>query len=173
MFYKKIFIAVSAILITTLCFGQNSKLTDADIAHIGVTANQIDIDYAAIAKKQSTNSEVLNFANLMSKDHSAVIDQAVALVTKLGVTPTDNAVSKSLLEGAKAERNTLSKLKGKSFDKAYLENEVAYHKAVLETLKTTLIPSSQNSELKEFLQALVAPFEGHLQHAQMALQKVQ
>lgn len=153
-------------------FAQSPKLSDADIAHIGVTANQIDIDYAAIAQKKSSNSEVVDFAKLMTKDHSAVIDQAVALVTRLGVTPTDNDVSKSLMEGAKAKQKEFSKLKGSGFDKAYLENEVAYHKAVLETLKTTLIPSAKNSDLKEFLQALVAPFEGHLQHAEMALQKI-
>ena len=173
MFYTKMLTVVSAVLMTSLVFAQSPKLSDADIAHIGVTANQIDIDYAAIAKKKSTNPEVVSFADLMSKDHSAVIDQAVALVTKLGVTPTDNDVSKSLSAGAKAERNELSKLKGASFDKAYLQNEVAYHKAVLETLKTTLIPGAKNAELKEFLEALVAPFEGHLSHAEMALNKIQ
>lgn len=173
MFYKKILTVLSAVLFTSVLFAQSPKLSDADIAHIGVTANQIDIDYAAIAKKKSKTPEVVSFADLMSKDHAAIIDQAVALVTKLGVTPTDNDVSKSLMEGAKAERAELSKLKGDSFDKAYLENEVSYHKAVIQTLQETLIPSASNKELKDFLQALVAPFEGHLKHAEMALQKVQ
>ena len=78
MFYKKIITAVSAVLISSLMFAQSPKLSDADIAHIGVTANQIDIDYAAIAQKKSSNSEVVDFAKLMTKDHSAVSDQAVA-----------------------------------------------------------------------------------------------
>ena len=173
MYYKKILTTVSACLIMSLAFAQSPKLTDADIAHIGVTANQIDIDYAAIAKKKSTTPEVVQFADLMAKDHAAVIKQAVALVTKLGVTPTDNDVSKSLSAGAKTERAELSKLKGSAFDKAYLANEVAYHEAVLGTLKNTLIPGAKNAELKEFLQALVAPFEGHLSHAKMALKDIQ
>lgn len=169
MFYKKIFTAVSAILVSSLLFAQSPKLSDADIANIGVTANQIDINYATLAKKNSTNAEVVKFANLMSTDHKAIIDQAVALVTKLGVTPTDNDVSKSLMKGAEAKIAEMSKLKGDAFNKAYLENEVAYHKAVISTVKETLIPGASNKELKDFLTSLVAPLENHLEHAQMAL----
>ena len=172
MFYKKILTAVSAVLFTSLLFAQSTKLTDADIANIGVTANQIDVDHAAVAKKISTNQVVLDFADMMQKDHTAVIDQAVALVKKLGVTPTNNDVSKSLMKDAKAQNAELYKLKGKSFDKAYLENEVAYHKAVIAMLNTKLIPGASNAELKAFLQGLVAPFEGHLKYAQMALEKI-
>lgn len=172
MFYKRILTAVSAVLFSSLLFAQSPKITDADIAHIGVTANQIDINYAKLANKKSSNTEVVKFANLMSTDHQAIIDQAVALVTKLGVTPTDNDVSKSLMKGADAKIKELSKLKGDAFDKAYLENEVAYHKAVISTVKETLIPQSQNNELKDFLRSLVAPLENHLEHAKMALAQI-
>lgn len=151
-------------------FAQN--LSDADIAHIGVTANQIDIDYAALAVKKSHNKEVHHFAEMMATDHKAVIAQAVELVTKLGVTPTENSVSTSLLDGAKAKRAELSKLKGTAFDKAYIDNEVEYHKAVISTIKTVLIPKSQNKELKDFLSALIAPLETHLHHAEMAQKKI-
>jgi len=172
MFYKKMLTAVTAILFGSLLFAQSPKLTDADIAHIGVTANQIDINYAEVARKNSTNTEVVKFANLMSTDHKAVIDQAVALVTKLGVTPTDNEISKSLMKSADAKIKEMSKLKGDAFNKAYLENEVAYHQAVISTVKETLIPTAQNRELKDFLGALVAPLESHLEHAQMALAQI-
>jgi len=68
-------------------FAQNPKLTDPEIASVAVTANQIDIDYAVIAKEKSKNAEILRFAETMTNDHKAVIAQAVALVTKLKVTP--------------------------------------------------------------------------------------
>lgn len=146
---------------------QETKLTDSDIAHVGVTANQIDIDYAAIAAKQSKNKEILNFAKTMAEDHKAVIAQATELVTKLKVTPTDNAVSKSLLDGAEKKKAELKKLKGSEFDKAYINNEVEYHKAVIAALKTVLIPQSQNAELKSFLEAILPALETHLHHAEM------
>src|SRR5919112_4920826 len=86
---------------------QDTKLSDAEIASAAVVANQNDIDFAKIAKQKSKNGEVLKFAETMAKDHKAVIDQAVALVTKLKVTPKDNAVSQKLKKDAAATQKML------------------------------------------------------------------
>jgi putative membrane protein len=88
----------------------------------------------------------------MKRDHQAIIDQAVALVTKLGVTPKDNAVSQKLLADAAKTNKMLNSKSGKLFDKAYIDNEVSYHKAVISTVEGVLIPESQNAELKALLQ---------------------
>jgi hypothetical protein len=66
----------------------------------------------------------------MERDHKAVNEKALALVKKLGVTPEDNDTSKALSKQAADKRAELAKLNGKAFDKAYIDNEVAYHKAV-------------------------------------------
>lgn len=143
------------------------KLTDPEIAHIGVTANQIDIDYASIALKKSKNKEVKNFAETMSRDHAGVIYQATALVGKLGVTPKDNTVSQSLLAEAQKTKKMLNSKKGKAFDKSYIDNEVAYHKAVIEAVRDLLIPGASNAELKGLLEAILPALETHLKHAEM------
>jgi putative membrane protein len=122
-----------------------------DVAFVAVTANKIDIGYAEIAKKKSKNAAVLKFANTMAADHKAVLNQAVALVTKLKVTPKDNAVSKQLLSDAEKTKKKLNSLSGKAFDKAYIDNEVAYHKAVISAIEGLLIPESENAELKKLL----------------------
>ena len=156
------------LIITPPGFAQdNPKLSDAEVANVAVTANQIDIDYAAIAKKRSKTESVLEFAATMSSDHKAVIDKAVALVTKLNVTPQDNAVSKQLLADAAKTKKKLNALSGKAFDKAYIDNEVAYHKAVIAAIEDLLIPESENAELKELLQSVVPAFKAHLKHAEM------
>ena len=83
-------------------FGKESpKLSDPEIASVAVVANQIDINFAKIAKERSKNEEVLKFAQTMTDDHTAIIGQAVALVKKLGVTPKDNSVSEKLLSDAR------------------------------------------------------------------------
>ena len=157
-----------SLIISGQAFAQeNPKLSDAEVASVAVTANQIDIDYAAIATKKSKNEAVLQFAKTMATDHKAVIDQAVALVTKLKVTPQDNAVSKQLLADAKKTMAKLNSLSGKAFDKAYIENEVAYHKAVIGAVEGLLIPESENAELKELLQNVVPALKAHLAHAEM------
>jgi putative membrane protein len=146
------------------------KLSDAEVASVAVTANQIDIDYAAIAKQKSKDASVIEFANTMERDHKAVIGQATALVKKLGVTPKDNAVSKKLLADAEKTKKSLRSKSGAAFNKAYINNEVAYHKAVISAVENLLIPESENKELKELLQNVMPALKAHLTHAEM-LQK--
>lgn len=142
-------------------------LSDPEVAHVAVTANSIDIDAAKFAQTRTGNAEVKKFAALMITDHSAVNAQAVALAGKLGVTPKDNAVSQSLVAGAAKAHDALVPLKGKAFDRAYMEREVAYHQAVLDALDGLLIPTTENAELKKLLVAVRPAIAAHLEHAKM------
>jgi|SRR5690554_1605969 len=170
---KNLVLSAGGVLAFSLMFASVSnaqdapKLSDAEIASVAVTANQIDIDYAAIAAKKSTNKDVLNFAKTMQDDHKAVIDMAVKLVTKLNVTPKTNAVTQSLLDGAKKTAKMLNSKSGKAFDKAYIDNEVAYHEAVIGAVETILIPQAQNAELKGLLEKVLPALRTHLEHAKM------
>ena len=105
----------------------------------------------------------------MINDHNAVIEKAVALAKKLGVTPKDNDVVKNCLLTPKKQRNLESK-SGEAFNKAYVDNEVAYHKAVIDAVEGLLIPETDNAELKALLQNVVPALKAHLGHAEM-LQK--
>jgi len=158
---------VSYVTLAAPAFAQAPKLTDPVIASVAVTANQIDINYAKIAKEKSKNEEVLKFAETMMTDHQAVIDQAVALVTRLKVTPMDNDVSKKLNADAETTKKMLHSKSGKEFDKAYADNEVAYHKAVISAVQDVLIPQSQNAELKALLEKVLPILKSHLGHAEM------
>jgi putative membrane protein len=170
---SKVWASIVMLLIAAIGFAQQApQLNDAEIAHVAVVANQIDIDYAKIAMDRSKNPEVREFAQTMIADHNAIIEQAVALVTKLGVEPQDNAVSQSLLKQAEATTKMLKAAKGVAFDKAYVDNEVAYHQAVIDAVKGVLIPQSQNAELKALLKVALPILETHLGHAKMAQSKI-
>ena len=140
-------------------------INDAQIASIVVTANQVDIDAGKLAASQSTNGEVKKFGQLMVTDHTGVNKSAVALVTKLKVTPEDNDTSKSLKEGGEKNIANLKTLKGAAFDKAYVDHEVAYHQSVLDAVDKTLIPNAKNAELKALLVKTRPAFVAHLEHA--------
>ena len=158
-------------LLTLQAFSQESpRLSDPEVASVAVVANQIDISYAEIAKKKSKDAEVLKFAETMINDHNAVIEKAAAVAKKLGVTPKDNDVSKKLLADAKKTREMLESKSGDAFNKAYIDNEVAYHKAVIDAVEGLLIPETDNAELKALLQNVVPALKAHLGHAEM-LQK--
>ena len=142
-----------------------SGLNDSQIAAIVVAANQVDIDAGQLAIKKAKNPEVKKFAERMVVDHTAVNKAAVELVTKLNVTPAETDASKSLTSGGAEARAKLEKLEGDAFDRAYVDNEVAYHEAVIKVLDSQLITSATNAELKAALVGAKPAFDAHLQHA--------
>jgi len=164
--------ATASVLLASSALADSAMPTDPQIAHIAHTAGTLDIEAAKQALSKSHNPNVVAFANEMVRDHSAVNDKALALVKKLHVNPEANATSASLTTTADAERATLARLNGAAFDKAYVDNEVAYHKAVNGALRDTLIPNSQNAELKAFLGTGLKLFEQHQAHAEMLAAKL-
>jgi putative membrane protein len=170
----KLTAAVAALcLLTGTALAQDgAKLTDPQIAHIAYTAGQIDIEAAKQALLKSTDKAVRAFAEDMVRDHMAVNEQALDLVKTLNVTPEDNDTSRTLTEQAAAKHTELAKLEDAAFDRAYVANEIAYHKAVNSALESTLIPSASNAELKSLLQTGLKVFQGHQQHAEDVASKL-
>ena len=148
---------------------QAAKPTDPQIAHIAYTAGKIDIE----AAQQALNKSVRAFAQRMIGDHTAVNDQALALVKRLNVTPEDNPTSQNLTQEAEAARNKMASLSGAAFDKAYIDNEVAYHKTVNTALSDTLVPDAQNADLKALLQKGLTLFQAHQRHAEQLASQLQ
>jgi putative membrane protein len=159
-------LGIAAAIIMISGVATAAGVNDAQIAHIAYTAGVIDIDAAKLALEKSKNAEVRAFAENMVSDHTAVNDQALALVKKLNVTPEDNDTSKALAKAAADKKTELATLDAAAFDAAYVANEVAYHKTVNGALEGTLIPAAQNAELKELLSTGLKIFQGHLEHAE-------
>ena len=159
--------AVAALtLLSGSALAEGAKLTDPQIAHIAYTAGVIDVAAGKQAQTKASNKEVKAFADNMVRDHEAVNKLALDLVKKLNVTPEDNDTSKAMSKQAADKSTELGKLSGAAFDKAYVANEIAYHKAVNGALETQLIPSASNAELKSLLQTGLKIFKGHQQHAE-------
>ena len=144
---------------------QGAGPTDPQIAHIVVTANHVDINAGNLAQSKGSNKDVKAFGKMMVTDHTGVNKQATALVKKLKVKPEDNPTSKSLKSGGEDNIKKLKGLKGKDFDKAYIDNEVAYHQAVLDAIDKTLVPNAKNAELKGLIVKVQPAFVAHLEHA--------
>lgn len=165
---KTIFHAIAGgifAVVASASFAQTGALNDAQIAGIVVAANTVDIDAGKLAATRSENKEVQAFAERMVTDHSAVNEQAAALVKKLNVTPAESETGKSLKANADKTLASLKALKGNAFDKAYVSNEVAYHQTVLDALDNTLIPNAKNDQLKALLVKVRPAFVAHLEHA--------
>ena len=144
---------------------QEAAPNDAQIAAIVVTANQVDIDAGKFAQSKASDPAVKAFAELMVTDHMGVNKSATELVTKLKVKPEDNPTSASLKTGGEQNLQKLKDLQGAAFDRAYVDNEVAYHQTVIDAMDKTLIPSAKNAELKALLVKVRPAFVAHLEHA--------
>jgi putative membrane protein len=145
---------------------QSDAPSDPQIVGIVSVADQIDINYAKLALSKTNDKQVKDFAQQMITDHTSVQKAVADLAAKLNVTQADSETSNSLKSQAQQTMQKLEGLNGKAFDKAYIDNEVAYHQAVINATNTVLIPSARNADLKSALQGAVPLFEGHLQHAQ-------
>ncbi len=149
-----------------------ADLNDLQIAHVAYIADNIDIRYAHLALAISSNPAIHEFANTMIRDHTAVNEQALALLSKLKAEPQDNFLSQDLLKGADKLVDEMSQLRGAAFDKRYAENELAYHKAVNGLVANSFIPNIENAEVKALFKSGLKIFQAHERHAQMMVKKL-
>lgn len=163
--WLKVFAESLLLVAAQLVPAQSSSPDDAQIAGIVVAANQVDIDAGKLAEKSGSSKDVKDFAKMMVTSHTQVNKQAGDLVKKLKVKPADSETSKTLKEGGEANLDKLKKLRGKEFDKAYMDNEVAYHQTVIDTVDKSLIPNAKNPELKSMLVSTRPTFVAHLEQA--------
>ena len=143
------------------------QMNDLQIAHTAYTAGQLDIRYAHLALAISNNPAVIEFARTMIRDHTAVNEQALALLQKLDVGPQDNFLSRQLNEQAEQLIAEMSDLSGAAFDRRYAENELGYHRAVNGLVEGTFIPNIDNAEVKALFEQALTIFRAHERHAEM------
>lgn len=165
---RSIIVGTAAVLLAAgaACSKDASGPSDAEIAHIAYTAGALDVEAGKLALAKAQNASVRQFARTMVQDHQAVNEQALALAKKLGVTPQGNGTSEALTATAKEQATRLSALNGAEFDRAYVNNEVAFHQTVNDALKKTLIPGADNGELRSLLETGLALFQEHQRHAE-------
>jgi putative membrane protein len=147
-------------------------LTDPNIVYILDNANKLDSAAGAIAATKGTSAEVREFGQRMMRDHHSLRQQGQDLAKKLNVTPTPPANDDSQAQYDKTMSTLNGAAKGRDFDKAYIDSEVAYHKSVLETA-TAAMNAAQNAELKNLIQKAAPAIQAHLDMAQSIQAKLQ
>ena len=148
-----------------------AALTDANIVYILDNANMLDSAAGAIAATKGTSSEVRAFGKHMMEDHHKVRKEGQDLAKKLNVTPEAPANDDSKASYDKTMSKLNGATKGKDFDKAYIDNEVDYHKALLQTAKTAM-DAAQNAELKNLIQKAAPIVQSHLDLAESIQKKL-
>ena len=135
-------------------------LDDATIVAIFDAANTADIETGQLAAERGHAKAVRDFGDMLVRDHQAVRQQGRDLARKLGVTPTPPKDDQGARDHAAAMRQ-LRGLQGAAFDRAFLQHEAAFHKAVIDAVTTTLLPAIRNAEVKALVVKVAPAFEAH------------
>ena len=145
-------------------------LDDPTIVAIFDAANTSDIETGDLGAKKGSTKEIRDFGAMLARDHKVVRQQGRDLAKKLGVTPTPPKDDDSMKSHA-AIMKRLNSLSGAEFDKAFLQNEVGYHDAVIGAVTKTLLPAIQNAELKDLVTKVAPAFVAHRDAAKNLLDK--
>lgn len=135
-------------------------LDDPAIVAILDLANTADIETGRLGAERAQNKEVRDYAIMLSRVHTEVRQKGRDLAKRLGVTPALPA-GNTMAADHRAALTRLSKLSGAEFDRAFVAHEQAFHAAVIEAVKGTLLPAISNRELKDFVTSLAPAFEAH------------
>lgn len=164
-------LAGATFMIARPAAAQQAKLDDPTIVAIFDAANTWDIETGGMAAKKASTKELREFGAMLVHDHTGVRKQGRDLAKKLGVKPTPPK-NFGMAKDHYAAVKKLKGLHGKAFDRAFLEHEVAYHKAVIEAINTTLMPALKNQEVKDLVTKVAPAFKAHEDAAQDKLDKM-
>jgi len=158
-----------ALVTDTLAATKNKALTDAQVVAILIAANEVDIDTARFAESKTSSDLVKMYAQRVAGEHTEANHKIMEFDKELGITPEETKLSKSIRSDRKRAVDRLKKLSGRKFDKTYLNDEVVFHRQVIDVLDNQLLPSARSEELKKFLVHLRPALASHLEFAEQTL----
>jgi putative membrane protein len=160
--------ALLALVATAESFNRTTtaaELDDPTIVAIFDAANTADIETGKLAAERGGSAEVREFGAMLARDHQQVRQLGRDLAAKLRVTPTPPKDDAS----ARAHANAIASLRatsGADFDRAFLQHEAAFHKAVIDAVQGTLLPAIRNEELRALVVKVAPAFQAHMLAAQ-------
>jgi putative membrane protein len=146
-------------------------LTDANIVAILDGANVADSTAGKLASTKGTSSDVVSYGKMMMGEHHALRVAGQSFAKKDMLTPTLPANDNGQATADANIRNLTDTPKGAAWDKAYIDNEVAYHEAVLKTAGDAK-NATQNLELKALIDKAAPVVQKHLDRAKEIQKKL-
>ncbi len=125
-------------------------------ASIGDTA---EINVAQLAITKSTDTAILNFANMMIMDHTLAQASLRNIAARYGLTAKDSLDPAHLAEAAK-----LATLSGRAFDSAYIHGQVVDHQATIQLFNNEG-SNGNNKDLKNFADTTLPKLQMHFDRA--------
>lgn len=154
---------------TMLCIpmamlGASLSETDMRFMKMAATANMTEAHLGQMAEAQGSQARVKDYGKKLSMDHTTSYESLTVLANKVG-EDIPKAISRD------KAINRLARFKGKTFDRAFLLDEVQSHKTAIAAFKSEA-EHGDNPDVKAWAQNMIPTLEGHLQAAEkLATQK--
>jgi putative membrane protein len=149
----------------------NAAWTDANVVDVLTVANQGEVDYSQIGVDKATDANVKQFAQMMVKDHGAMLESVKSLATRLNVTPAANDKANDLKEENTKDINDLNAKTGKDFDKEFMDEQIDMHQETLDLLND-LDSRTTNADLKAAIAEAKPKVQTHLDQAKAVKDKI-
>lgn len=147
------------------------KFTDANIAALLDEANKADSSAGAAAVKKASSPAVKKFAREMMADHHRLRLEGQQVAKKANITPSAPA-NDPVAPLAQQETSVLdSTPAGSQFDRAYIDQEVAAHRAVKDLLERSEV-EAENPDLKAAIGKARPVVDHHLKEAEELQRKL-
>jgi putative membrane protein len=134
-----------------------------------MTANEGEVQQGNAASARATSADVRSFAQMMVSDHTMAMNNGRDVFSRNGITPSENATTRTLRETSQRTVTNLNTYSGPAFDRTYMQSQVDLHQWLLTSLDTALIPSAMNPEVRSLLQTQRASVATHLDRARQIL----
>ena len=131
-----------------------------------------EVQEAQLATSKATSPDVKRFARDMAVAHRDMQNKTTALLDRLQLNPSENAVSNQLKSDTHSEVQDLQTMRGKDFDRDYIDAQVRNHNKALEVLER-ITPGVKNLEFKTALINLRPKIEAHLRAAERVQEALQ
>jgi putative membrane protein len=138
------------------------SLSDGEIAYLYLQANLFEVDTAELGRAQGTAPEVKQHGDMVRKDHRGVVKMFEELLLKTGIKPITAGDSASRVAEQEKVVSGLKQKTGADFDRAYIAHELSNHRAVIKTIRETLLPATKNEQLAAHFRDVLPAFEHHL-----------
>jgi putative membrane protein len=133
--------------------------TDATFINMAGTAGFEEVTFGQLAQTKANNPAVRRFAAQMVADHTAANEQLAALGQRKQLTPPS-----SMDTSHDRLYQQLQTMRGRAFDKAYMEGQVQDHIMAVQAFETEA-QSGTDPEVRRFAQQHLAAMQQHLQMA--------
>jgi putative membrane protein len=151
-----------ALVLSVPALAQTKRATNADRAfmRMAAEADMTEAHIGQMAESQASQSQVKDFGQMLDRDHTDAYQQLTALAAKTG-----DSIPKGIDIRKEAAVEQLIKLKGKQFDRRFLQEEIRDHQKALAAFKREA-QHGQDPDVKAYASKMIPVLEGHLHQAE-------